>query len=159
MGLKSGSRDSGLDDASESAEQDDTPAKAESETTAAGQPSTDMEPQSQESSPETEDDTESKRGDADTAVEAPDSSAPPTVDSIPYKLRRSQVNEGREQVPYFLRQEVIDGEEQLKATLEAELGETVYKSDYREAAMVVAQRQPELIAAVLREWGYDFGTE
>ncbi|MFC5369041.1 hypothetical protein [Salinirubrum litoreum] len=79
----------------------------------------------------------------------------PTLDSIPYKLRRSRVNEGRAQVPFFLREEVVEGEDALRAELEETLGEDVYKSDYREAAMVVAQRNPGLVAAVLREWGYD----
>lgn len=78
-----------------------------------------------------------------------------SVDSLPYKLRRQNVNEGRVQVPYFLRPEVTEGEKELKRSLEDDLGETVYKSDYREAAMIVAQRNPELIAEVLREWGYD----
>lgn len=80
------------------------------------------------------------------------------MSSIPYKLRREKVNEGREQVPYFLREEVIDAEDELQDTLEAMLDEHVYKSDYREAAMVVAQRHPELVAEVLREWGYDLET-
>ncbi|QLG29966.1 hypothetical protein HUG10_19960 (plasmid) [Halorarum halophilum] len=77
------------------------------------------------------------------------------MNAIPYKLRREKVNEGREQVPYFLREDVIEAEDELQDTLETILGEDVYKSDYREAAMVVAQRNPELIAEVLREWGYD----
>ena len=77
------------------------------------------------------------------------------MDSIPYKLRRDKVNEGREQVPYFLRESVLEAEDELQDTLEELLGESVYKSDYREASMVVAQRNPELIAEVLREWGYD----
>ncbi|MWG33501.1 hypothetical protein GQS65_03175 [Halomarina oriensis] len=77
------------------------------------------------------------------------------MSAIPYKLRRNKVNEGREQVPYFLREEVIDAESDLQESLEGMLGESVYKSDYREAAMVVAQRRPELVAEVLREWGYD----
>jgi flagellar biosynthesis/type III secretory pathway M-ring protein FliF/YscJ len=77
------------------------------------------------------------------------------MDSIPYKLRRDKVNEGREQVPYFLREGVLEAEDELQDTLEELLGEKVYKSDYREASMVVAQRNPELIAEVLREWGYD----
>lgn len=86
---------------------------------------------------------------------ADDGAERPPMDSIPYKLRRNKVNEGREQVPYFLRQEVVDAEDDLQDTLEARLGEDVYKSDYREASMVVAQRNPDLVAAVLREWGYD----
>lgn len=79
----------------------------------------------------------------------------PTMQSIPYKLRRDRVNEGREQVPFFLRKDVIDAEDGLQNSLEEMLGEDVYKSDYREAAMIVAQRNPELVAEVLREWGYD----
>ncbi|PSQ41926.1 hypothetical protein BRD17_10000 [Halobacteriales archaeon SW_7_68_16] len=77
------------------------------------------------------------------------------MDSIPYKLRRSKVNEGRDQIPFFLREEVVADEDHLQDRLEDDLGEQVYKSDYREAAMVVAQRNPDLVAAVLREWGYD----
>ena len=33
------------------------------------------------------------------------------------------------------------------------LGEDVYKSGYREVAMIVAQRNPERVAGSLREWG------
>lgn len=65
------------------------------------------------------------------------------------------MNKGREQVPYFLREEIIDAEDELQDTLEEMLGESVYKSDYREAAMVVAQRNPKLVAEILREWRYD----
>ena len=115
MGLKSGSRDAGLDDS----EEEEADQSAESSTTSKSD------------------------------------SSRPTMDSLPYKLRRNKVNEGREQVPYFLRGEVIDAEDDLQDTLEELLGEKVYKSDYREAAMVLAQRNPELIAEVLREWGYD----
>ncbi|AKU09867.1 hypothetical protein ABY42_18820 (plasmid) [Haloferax gibbonsii] len=109
------------------------------------------EPSPELMSTETEDtDTESK-----AESESESESQRPTMASIPYKLRRDKVNEGREQVPYFLREEIIDGETELQDTLEELLDEKVYKSDYREAAMVVAQRHPELIAEVLREWGYD----
>lgn len=137
MGLKSGSRDAGLDDEEEeSVEQE--PAEAETSTEASSSEPTDA-----------------------TAVETESTSEPeataerPSMASIPYKLRREKVNEGREQVPYFLREEIIEAEDELQDTLEELLGEDVYKSDYREAAMVVAQRNPELVAEVLREWGYD----
>lgn len=140
MGLKSGSRDSGLDDSEDETEQADEQEQTErqpvdEEAADAEQPD-EVDPEVSSSSSET-------------------SSQRPTMDSIPYKLRRDKVNEGREQVPYFLRAEVIDAEADLQDTLEDLLGENVYKSDYREAAMVVAQRNPELIAEVLREWGYD----
>ncbi|SEL96673.1 hypothetical protein [Haloferax larsenii] len=167
MGLKSGSRDAGLDDTDEK----EPPAETEQEP--AGAVDEDTEPESTSASP-----TETQTAEAQTAEtdavesesepetkpksesesESQSTSQRPTMDSIPYKLRRNKVNEGREQVPYFLREEVIDGEAELQDTLEELLGENVYKSDYREAAMVVAQRNPELIAEILREWGYDLDT-
>ncbi|WP_254546786.1 hypothetical protein [Halomarina pelagica] len=140
MGLKSGSRDAGFDESADDTERstrETDGAKPERETAA-------------ESSP-----TGRSGGDANPASGSETGAQRPTMDSIPYKLRREKVNEGREQVPYFLREEIIDAEADLRDTLEALLGEDVYKSDYREAAMVVAQRNPELIAEVLREWGYD----
>lgn len=139
MGLKSGSRDAGLDDEEEPDEGDaNTDQGVQDE-------ATDTAPSS---SPET---ASSESDHLSTAA----GSERPSMDSIPYKLRRNKVNEGREQVPYFLREEVIAGEQGLQDSLEEMLGEDVYKSDYREAAMVVAQRNPELVAEVLREWGYD----
>lgn len=140
MGLKSGSRDSGLDGSGDEADHTDEQDRTEAEPT-------DEEPTSSEPSTETGQEASS------SATET--GSQRPTMDSIPYKLRRDKVNEGREQVPYFLRAEIIDAEAELQDTLEELLGENVYKSDYREAAMVVAQRNPELIAEILREWGYD----
>jgi hypothetical protein len=140
MGLKSGSRDAGLDDTDDESNRETdhkttatTPAITESSTTVSTDTVT-------ESANDTETESTSQR---------------PTMDAIPYKLRRAKVNEGREQVPFFLRADIIDAEDELQDTLEERLGEDVYKSDYREAAMVVAQRNPDRVAAVLREWGYD----
>ena len=142
MGLKSGSRDADLDEADEdenqSTEQGDTPhTESEEEATSS---STDLDGPDDGTPSPTASEPESQR---------------PAMDSIPYKLRRDKVNEGREQVPYFLREGVLEAEDELQDTLEELLGENVYKSDYREASMVVAQRNPKLIAEVLREWGYD----
>ena len=133
MGLKSGSRDAGLEE-----EETEDASKSES-TETEDSPETSDTPVTESSSP-TSTQSESQR---------------PTMQSIPYKLRRDRVNEGREQVPFFLREEVIDAEDELQNSLETMLGEDVYKSDYREAAMIVAQRNLELVAEVLREWGYD----
>ncbi len=135
MGLKSGSRDAGLDE--EEADETDTPAPEE----------TVKEPEN--------DDVEVSDGTGDPPGASVGTDDRPSMESIPYKLRRSKVNEGREQVPFFLRDEVMDGEADLQDSLEAMLDEQVYKSDYREAAMIVAQREPQLVAEVLREWGYD----
>jgi flagellar biosynthesis/type III secretory pathway M-ring protein FliF/YscJ len=131
MGLKSGSRDAGLDDD----DPEEPPAEAEDDDRSEA--------------------PEEQSSDDQTAEAEETGGERPTMDSIPYKLRRDRVNDGRDQVPFFLQEEVIDGEDELRDRLEEILGEDVYKSDYREAAMVVAQRKPELVAEVLREWGYD----
>ena len=145
MGLKSGSRDAELDESEEPDEQQATDESTDTDNASdverAARESVELDSEGSEAT-ESEHDTE-------TATDRP------AMSSIPYKLRRNKVNEGREQVPYFLREEIIEDEDELQGTLEDLLGEDVYKSDYREAAMVVAQRNPELVAEVLREWGYD----
>lgn len=148
MGLKSGSRDAGLDD-----DEDEEPEPLEGEADPTDETAAEAKPSETTASPgsATGSTTES---DGATDVDS-SSDGRPRMSSIPYKLRRDKVNEGRSQVPYFLREEIVEAEDDLQDELEAVLGETVYKSDYREAAMVVAQRNPDLVAEVLREWGYD----
>jgi hypothetical protein len=142
MGLKSGSRDAGLEDE----EEDET---EETGDEPGGTGDRDDQPADPDSDGTTDESTGEAPGGGDDGR--------PSMDAIPYKLRREKVNEGRQQVPYFLREEVIAAEDELQDTLEELLGEDIYKSDYREAAMVVAQRNPDLVASVLREWGYDLG--
>jgi hypothetical protein len=142
MGLKSGSRNSGLDDSQESSNQDNEEEPA------------DVEANQGENAEHPSD----RSDDSKTDIEAESKPERPTKESLPYKLRREKVNAGREQVPFFLRKEVVNAEGDLQDTLEELLDENVYKSDYREAAMIVAQRNPELVAEVLREWGYDLDT-
>lgn len=151
MGLKSGSRDAGLDESEDSDERsiEEEETEADEIEDGGGDAAGDAEitgPTPSETDPNTT--TETMEDTESTAQR-------PAMSSIPYKLRREKVNEGREQVPYFLREEVIDAEDELQDTLEELLGEDVYKSDYREASMVAAQRNPELVAEILREWGYD----
>jgi hypothetical protein len=145
MGLKSGSRDAELDESEEPDEQQATDESTDTDN------ASDVERAARESVELDSEGTEATKSEHDTET----ATDRPAMSSIPYKLRRNKVNEGREQVPYFLREEVIEDEEELQETLEGLLGEDVYKSDYREAAMVVAQRNPKLVAEVLREWGYD----
>lgn len=127
MGLKSGSRDSGLD-----ADEESDSAEGTSDTV-----------------------------DGEETVEATETGETGRTDSttskkeIPYKFRRSSVNENRSQIPFFLRESVLDAEEDFETEIEEILGESVYKSDYREAAIIAAHRNPERVCEVLREWGYD----
>lgn len=75
---------------------------------------------------------------------------------IPYKFRRDGVMDGRSQMPVYLREEVQEREQEFIRQLEEELGEAVPKADAREAALIAAFRQPDQVAAVLREWGFDY---
>jgi hypothetical protein len=78
----------------------------------------------------------------------------PARQSLPYIHSRDGVKDGRTQRPVFLREHVESGIDDLVAEMERELGEDVYKTDVTEAAMVVAQEHPELVAETLEEWGY-----
>lgn len=156
MGLKSGSRDAELDGEDEQEREDNQSADPDSgstESASGGQESAEKPAPSSgtDAAPNGSPDRAQQQGDGQPSS----ADGRPSMDSIPYVLRREKVNEGRQQVPFFLRDEVIEGERGLRDSLEAMLEESVYKSDYREAAMVVAQRNPELLAEILREWGYD----
>ena len=76
--------------------------------------------------------------------------------SIPYKFKRDGVMVGRKQIPFYLRQTVIEEEDEFINHLKEFVGEDVPKADAREAAMIVAHRNPEKVAAVLRDWGFDY---
>lgn len=74
--------------------------------------------------------------------------------SLPYIHARDGVKDGRSQRPVFLRDHVEDGIDDLVDQMEDEFGETVYKTDVTEAAMILAEENPELILSKLEEWGY-----
>jgi hypothetical protein len=79
----------------------------------------------------------------------------PSADQIPYKFRRNTVKENRQHVPLYLRDHVLQSEKRFRTTVEEQLGEDVPKADLREAAYIVAQKYPDLVADELRKWGFD----
>jgi hypothetical protein len=99
-----------------------------------------------------------ERSATDTSEESlqpePTARGRPQRQSLPYIHSRDGVKDGRTQRPVFLRDHVEEGIEDLVADMERELGEDIYKTDVTEAAMVVAQRNPELVRETLEEWGY-----
>lgn len=86
--------------------------------------------------------------------ESSDSAKTPQRQSLPYIHARNGVKDGRTQRPVFLRDHIEAGIDDLVQQMEAEFGEDVYKTDITEAAMAVAQDNPELVQAKLEEWGY-----
>jgi flagellar biosynthesis/type III secretory pathway M-ring protein FliF/YscJ len=97
---------------------------------------------------------ETTGGSAETTPQVSPSSRRSTG-SIPYKFKRDGVMDGRKQIPFYLREAVIDDEDEFISQLKELVGEDVPKADAREAAMMVAHREPEKVAAVLRNWGFD----
>ena len=90
----------------------------------------------------------------------PASAAAQSADNLPYlarrQLRNKSVKADRDQIPFFLRGTVQQGERDLRRALEDMLSQEVNKTDLREAAYVFAQRHPEGVADVLREWGIEY---
>jgi len=80
------------------------------------------------------------------------------ADGIPWVLRRSRVKEDRENVhQFFLREEYSTREDEILEAVAGELDmrqKDLQKLDVREA--MVASAEPEAIADVLREWGYEY---
>lgn len=88
------------------------------------------------------------------------SSGTQSANELPYLARRQLKNKSvkadRDQVPFFLRERIQEGERDLRRAVEDELGQEVNKTDLREAAYAFAQRNPEGVAGVLREWGIEY---
>jgi hypothetical protein len=123
---------------------DDAPAETTESTG-----SSDEKPEPTGSSAEKDDTTEPDEADAMSKAEA---------DGIPWVLRRSRVKEDRENVhQFFLREEYSTREDEILEAVAAELDmrqKDLQKLDVREE--MVAAADPEDIAAVLREWGYEY---
>lgn len=81
---------------------------------------------------------------------------------LPYLARRQLKNKcvkaDREEVLFFLREGTQASERDLRRAVEEELCQEVKKTNLREAAYVFAQRNPEGVADVLREWGVEYLT-
>lgn len=90
----------------------------------------------------------------ETAGNATTAETAPQKQTLPYIHARESVKDGRTQRPIFLRSEVEDGVDELVDDLEDRVGANVYKTDVMEAAVVLAQENPDLVEAKLREWGY-----
>lgn len=114
------------------------------------------------------DDTDDENPDDDLALESDQdlgtTSSPLTTESsqtqersLPYIHARNGVKDGRTQRPVFLREHVEEGIDDLVDEMETAFDERVYKTDVTEAAMVIAQENPELVRAKLEEWGYGWG--
>lgn len=79
------------------------------------------------------------------------------TDEYPYFVRRSAVMDERDnRVELHLRQKVVDEEVEFRRELAEELDVSeVSKTDAREFAILAAYKNPELVAKLMEEEGYD----
>lgn len=82
------------------------------------------------------------------------------MNDLPYlvdrQMRGANVNADRsKQLQLSVRPEIEGVEDDLIIDLKAEIDGPVYRGDVREAMLVVAKENPELVAEKLREWGVE----
>lgn len=160
-GLKKGT--GSLDFDEESDETDDTDAS---------EPETEERPAKAETQPDTQTDSdltmeppspsdEMEQGETQSQAGTQAQSGDFDIDDLPYlvqrQMRGASVNADRtKQLLLEVRPFVKEGEEEFLNDLQDLVDGPVYKGDAREAAMVVAQEHPELVAEKLREWGIEY---
>lgn len=105
---------------------------------------------------------ESQGSPDETAPEESEETEPPapghSAEAYPYFVRRSNVGDERDtRLEIHVRERVADGEAQFRNELADHLGvNEVSKTDAREFALLVAFKNPEQVADLMREEG--FGT-
>jgi hypothetical protein len=89
-----------------------------------------------------------------TETEPTPASEQPPRPRIPYKFRRSGVQDGRDRVPLFVKPETKRAEREAVRELEDRFGEDVSLTDLREAAVIAGLDRLPAVAEQLTEWGY-----
>ena len=72
-----------------------------------------------------------------------------------FVLTRSRVKDGREEVMFSLHPETLDAEKSALDQVEDTVGADIYRTDLREAAVLVGLSHTDEIATVLEKWGYE----
>jgi len=164
-GLKKGTGSLDFDE-----ESDEEP--EETDDTDASEPETEERPAETETQPDTQTDSdltpeppsssdEMPQGETQSQAATQAQSGDFDIDDLPYlvqrQMRGASVNADRtKQLLLEVRPFVKEGEEEFLNDLQDLVDGPVYKGDAREAAMVVAQEHPELVAEKLREWGIEY---
>lgn len=79
-----------------------------------------------------------------------------TENAPPYAIRRDKVKDDREMVPFWLRSETKEQQENVKREVEELLGYDVYLTDFKEAAYLHGLENPLEIASQLEDWGCEY---
>lgn len=74
---------------------------------------------------------------------------------VPWVYVRDNVKQDREMVQFYLRDYVVDAEDEFVAAVSDELGTDVSKTDVREAAYEAAMYNVDEVVDRLRNWGFE----
>lgn len=85
--------------------------------------------------------------------------APPQVgaddDGVPWVYVRDNVKQDREMVQFYLRDYVVEAEDEFVDAVSDELGTDVSKTDVREAAYEAAMHNVDEVVERLQAWGFE----
>ncbi len=76
-------------------------------------------------------------------------------DGVPWVYVRDTVKQDRGMVQFYLREYVVEAEDEFVDAVSDELGTDVSKTDVREAAYEAAMHNVDDVADRLREWGFE----
>lgn len=102
---------------------------------------------------------DSDQGSAGSTAEENDASDPQLsgqqqMMQIPYKFRRSGVQDGRNRVPLFLQKDTKSAERDALRELEERFDDSVSLTDLREALVKVGLQHLDEVEDHLEDWGY-----
>ncbi|WP_435366165.1 hypothetical protein [Haloarchaeobius sp. DYHT-AS-18] len=111
-------------------------------------------PFADDSDPEDQTDDASATGPTNASTERPDRAAGGPSTTIPYKFRRTSVQDGRDRVPLFLQPETKAAEDDALAALEDTFESNISRTDLREALVTVGLQHLDEVEGQLEDWGY-----
>ncbi|MCT9098513.1 hypothetical protein [Haloarchaeobius sp. HME9146] len=89
-----------------------------------------------------------------TSTDTPGQPADEPSTTIPYRFRRTSVQDGRDRVPLFLQPETKTAEDDALAALEDAFESNVSRTDLREALVTVGLQHLDEVEGQLEDWGY-----
>lgn len=95
-------------------------------------------------------------GQTEPLVESQQNEGVKRDNDLPWLFTRDGVKQSRDHTfQLHLRSDTREQEKRFQTDVEELLGEDVYRTDLREAALLVAMEHPDEVADQLRDWGHD----
>ncbi|ELY63189.1 hypothetical protein [Natrinema versiforme] len=161
--MKKGSGSDPFAEVQEEAESADAESETTEETPATDESESDPEPEqpvTEDADSRVESETDTDRDDestADSSAEIIDEPPQNGADDggVPWVYVRDTVKQDREMVQFYLRDYVVDAEDEFVDAVSDELGTDVSKTDVREAAYEAAMHNVDEVVDRLEAWGFE----